>query len=308
MATLNRNNLTFKIAVFALSIIVADQLIGQALRRSYFSMKAGENYRTTYTIDSTRAEIIIFGSSRANHHYVPDIFEKNLKMSCYNAGRDGNYLIYNFATFKAVTHRYKPRTIIFDINLQEIIKNKSEYEKLSNLLPYYKDHPELRSIIDLKSTWEKYKLISEIYPFNSQILRILFRNVIQLKSSENESKVYLPLFNKLKTNIVTYPADESIGVIDSFKIKSIKEIAKICKGYHMNLMFLSSPIFSGSIDSTSAKILKELAKNENFTYIDFSNDNRFCHQNELFQDNVHLNDCGAQKYSSIICDKLISIK
>ena len=83
-------------------ILICDQGIGTILKFFYFRQESGDGYRTTYAIDSTIADILIFGSSRANHSYVPEIFEDKLHYTFYNTGRDGNFILYNYAIFKAI--------------------------------------------------------------------------------------------------------------------------------------------------------------------------------------------------------------
>jgi len=147
------------ICVFAL-LFIFDRIIGGVLNHYYFSQRSGLNYRTTYVLDSTNAEILVFGSSRANHHYVSVIFEDSIGLSFYNSGREGNFLLYNYAVFKSVLSRYKPKIIIFDIFADELSTQKLEYDRLSALLPYYKKKPEIREVINLKSPFERYKLFS----------------------------------------------------------------------------------------------------------------------------------------------------
>src|SRR5579885_1123861 len=67
---------------FVVMLFLLDFVIGSALRYFYFKQDSGLLYRTTYSMDSTRAEILIFGSSTANHHYVPGLFTNNLHLSC----------------------------------------------------------------------------------------------------------------------------------------------------------------------------------------------------------------------------------
>jgi hypothetical protein len=43
----------------------------------------------TYSVEGTKADLLIFGSSRANRHYLPDNFEKRMNLSCFNIGQEG---------------------------------------------------------------------------------------------------------------------------------------------------------------------------------------------------------------------------
>ena len=136
-----------KLIILFLFLFVSDFLIGNLLSYYYFNQKRGADYLTTYSIDSTKADVLIFGSSRASHHYRPPIFENHLNLTCYNVGRDGSFLFYQYAVLKAVIKRYSPKIIILDFNDGEFSKDESNYDRISALLPYYKTHPEMRSII-----------------------------------------------------------------------------------------------------------------------------------------------------------------
>jgi len=291
----------FKRTVIVLIVlIIADQLIGRTLRHLYFSQVAGEYYRATYTIDSTKADILIFGSSRASHHYVPDIFEEKLNMGFYNTGRDGNFLLYNYATFKAVTKRYSPKLIIFDINPWELFYLQSNYERLSSLLPYYNDHPELREIVELKGPFEKYKLYSASYPFNSKLINIGIGILELSKTKYASQKGYMPLYNKMKDITANNYLTENIGEIDKNEINALSYIATYCKSNKISLLFVYSPVFNNSKKSFATKIISDIAIAEQAHYLDFSNDSIFDNHPEYFQDNLHLNDDGAKLYSEII--------
>lgn len=300
----------FKNLVVVITVLfIADQLTGYIMHRLYFNMVAGENYRTTFTMDSTKTDILVLGSSRASHHYVPDQFEDKFKMSFFNAGRDGNFLLYNYAAFKAITKRYSPKLIIFDINPNELIYRKNDYEGLSTLLPYYDNHQEIRDIIELRSPFEKYKLYSAVYPFNSLLIRIIFRNLSKTRDSEN--KGYLPLYTRMKNAKANNTLKETEGTIDVNKINALIDISATCKKKNINLFFVYSPVFSNSKKSPGSKIIKDIIKSEECHYFDFSNDSIFDNHPEYFQDNIHLNNDGAKAFSKIISndiDKYINQK
>ena len=96
------------------ALFILDFGIGRTLRYFYFKETSGLHFRTTYAMEKTEADILIFGSSRANHHYVPEVFEDSLKMKFYNTGRDANGVFFQSAVLKSVLKRYKPKIIIYD--------------------------------------------------------------------------------------------------------------------------------------------------------------------------------------------------
>lgn len=144
-----------KLTVLFAIVFILDISIGSVLRYYYFKQESSSQYRTTYSIEKTKADILIFGSSRANHHYNPDVFDNRMNLSYYNVGRDGNFIFYHYAVLKGVLKRYSPKIVILDFIHGEFRQNQDSYDRLSSLLPYYRSHSEMRSIINLKSKYEK---------------------------------------------------------------------------------------------------------------------------------------------------------
>src|SRR5574338_1233267 len=94
-----KSQFLIKLFSFLIILFLLDLAVGSLLKHFYFKQGSGLLYRTTYAMDSTRADILIFVSSTANHHYVPALFEDQLHLSCYNSGRDGNSILYSYAVF-----------------------------------------------------------------------------------------------------------------------------------------------------------------------------------------------------------------
>jgi hypothetical protein len=284
-------------------IFVCDRGIGSALEFFYFREEYGERHRATYDIDSTLADILIFGSSRANHSYVPDIFEERFPNTCYNAGRAGTSILYSYAIFKAITMRYNPRMIIFDIDPEEIEYSATEYDRLSLLLPYYHKHPEIRQIIHLRSLYENIELLSAIYPYNSMILPIAEGN-LEFKKRIVDIKGYVPLYNSMKDRNFDTVKISSCN-IDGNKILALKDIISTCKRQNIDLVFIYSPIWRIIIENPCKGIISELCSQNGISYLDISNYETFINNPDYFADKFHLNDQGARVFSTIISDTIL---
>jgi hypothetical protein len=294
-----------KILIVLVLVFTCDRIIGIVLRTYYFHQKSGDSYRTTYAIDSTLADVLILGSSRAAHSYIPSIFEDRLHKTCYNTGKDGSFLLYNYAVFKAVTKRYKPKLIIIDFQPEEIDYNIPDYDRLSSLLPYFHTHPEIQSIIELRGPFEKIKRFSSIYPYNSKILQIFMGNVKSDSKSEKEMKGYLPLFRTIKDKeIRTYQIDSSL--IDQNKILAIKDIISTCKEKDIKLVFVYSPILSTDIDEYifRSTFISKLCQESGVVYLDLSNNDIFMKNAGYFADRLHLNNEGAIVFTNMLIDKI----
>lgn len=292
-----------KLLLIVSVIFVCDKGIGTILKHFYFRQESGVGYRSTYAIDSTFADVLIFGSSRANHCYVPEVFEDSLHYTCYNAGRDGSYVLYTYAIFKAITTRYNPKLIIIDIRPGDLNYSTSEYERLSLLLPYYQKHPEISRIIDFRGPYEKIKLISAIYPYNSLILQIIIGNLDYNKDRVPDIKGFVPYFNVMK-----YERMDTLQIgsfsIDENKNRALKDIISTCKQKRINLVFVYSPVWSISQSGYSGAI-SELCFKNGIRYIDMSNYPVFNNHPEYFNDWDHLNNDGARVFSSILINKIM---
>ena len=140
----------FNLVIVALVVFVLDIAIGRMLRHYYFKETSGFHFRTTYSMDSAKSDILVFGSSSANHHYVPEVFEDSLKMTFYNTGRDGDGILFQTAILVSALKRYSPKLIILDYS-DDFKKNGDGYDSPTSLLPYYRTHKEVRKYIELKA-------------------------------------------------------------------------------------------------------------------------------------------------------------
>jgi hypothetical protein len=307
----SRNPFKYQISKFGFKVIflfcfvfIADQITGNILRKLYFSQKAGEAYRTTFAMDSTNAELLIFGSSRASHHYVPEIFEERLKMTYYNTGRDGSFILYNYAVLKVVLSRYSPQIIVLDINPTEFYFDPESYERLSSLLPYYSDHPEIRSMINLRSHFEKIKLLSSIYPFNGLLTAIGIGNLKINKKRKSDDKGYIPLYGKMnKTELIS--TQSRPGSIDTIKLQALDSISELCSKNGIKLFICFSPIFARTRETKIDTLIVNIVNENRFKYFNFSNEPYFLTNPDLFRDINHLNQDGAIYYSSLVLDSIL---
>jgi hypothetical protein len=306
--TKNNVYLIFIIKLLGLFIFVAflDFIIGTLLSTFYFKQESGVEYRTTFSLEKTTADVLIFGSSTANHNYLPETFQKRLKMSTYVVGRDGNSILYDFAVLKVILTRYSPKMLLLDFDLQEFTNDKDDYDKLSSLLPYYEKHPEVRSIVDLKSPFEKYKLLSEIYPYNSSIFTIAVGNTEFNKKRRRDLNGYIPLTNVWNEAIKDGSTFLNYA-LDTNKINIYKSFIENCIDAKIRLYIICSPLFiKPDYTSNSVVIGKKIADKYNIRFINYSKDSSILNNPKLFADISHLNNEGARVYSNKVIDSIMT--
>jgi hypothetical protein len=292
------------IALVVVTVFVLDFVIGKLLHHYYFTEFSGSHQRTTYSMEQTKADILIFGSSRANHHYVPKIFEDSLKLTCYNTGRDANGIFFQAALINSVLKRYTPKVIILDFS-GGFAKSSDSYDNISSLLPYYDNHTEIRDIIKLKSDFENVKLVSKIYPFNSQVLAIVMGNMEMNRYRYPDEKGYVALYNKIPNQADIADEPEIVELKpDSNKINAMRSFVQQAKASGAQIYVIYSPYYQDHSKDPDIAMCDELCKKENVTFLNFSMDPQFVKNKDLFYDEVHLNDSGAKVLSIKLTEKI----
>jgi hypothetical protein len=293
-----------KISVFLILLFLSDFLIGQLLDLYYFKQSSGLLFRTTFAMEKTTDELLIFGSSKANHHYFTDTLEQELGLKCYNAGRDGSGIFNYYAVLRAVLIRYKPKMIILDINPGDFRKNVESYDRLSSILPYYKKHLEIQPIIGLKSPYEKFKMLSGIYPYNSLLITMLIGVTEFNKNRWPDNKGYVPLMKTWNEPLIAESYKREYE-IDPNKIIIFESFLRDCLDSKIRLFIVCSPYFINveTLDP-SISLAKSIALKHFIPFFDFSNDSLFLKTPSYFADKSHLNDKGAKVFSSILVKKI----
>jgi hypothetical protein len=297
--------LAIKLAAFLIIIALADAAVGGILRHFFLRQSSGWDYRTKYAMEENKADMIVFGASRAQHCYHPEVFQKELQLSCFNAGRDGESILYHYAILKSILSRYSPKIAILDCEVDMFSENDYSYERISCLLPYYKTHPEIRPIIELRSKFEKAKLCSQIYPYNSLLFNIIIGNMEFNKKRHLDINGYLPLSNELDepTRTVTYGPPYPL---DTVKVNILRSFIADCKKANVKLYMVCSPYLSNIIGTeTSVQVTKDVAKETNTPYMDLTNDTFFIRRSKLFDDTAHINNNGAEIFSARVVNELI---
>jgi hypothetical protein len=301
----HQNKMFFiRLFVFISIICLLDFTIGSILNYYYFKQLSGYEYRSIYSFEKTKAEILIFGSSTANSHYYPPIFEKRLSMSCYNTGRDGTSIYYDYAVLRSVLKRYTPKIIILDFN-SNYDKSQGSYDRISALLPFYQKHPEIHDIVNLKSSWENIKLLLKIYPYNSLVFSILAGNselnrqrTLDIKGFMQSSKVWN---EPIKT-----VSQRSYHDLDSTKVKIYESFIRECVASNIRLYVVCSPSYF-KYNSLPNDILmgKQIAEKYNIDFFNYLQDTALINHNKYFQDPYHMNTEGAKIFTNMVINLIM---
>lgn len=294
-----------QVLFFLILLLLFDTILGNGLRYLYFKQEGGSSSVATYIIDSCKDDVVVLGSSRASHHYVSRLIQDSLNIKCFNAGRDGNFLFYQYGLVKAMLLRHKPKLLVLDIFEDEFyIEFEKSNDYISSLAPYYNDHFELQDIIEKRGPFEKLKHVSAIYPYNSMALGII-KNQFS-KDDLIASLGYLPI--RLDSNrpaIKFEEVNEDNYVVDYSKLALLEEIVNFTLSQHVKIIIIQSPRYINTINNKANSLIQEKMKLLNVQYLDFSHDSLYINKPNIFNDRNHLNELGAVLFTTNI---LIPIK
>lgn len=295
------------VAVTATLLVALDWAVGTWSEKMYYKSKYGIFHRQIYCLRESKDDILILGSSRAAHHYVPQVFEDSLGMSCYNAGSDGMCIYYHYAILASRIHRgYPPKLVIYDVmGLDATISDLATFTldaALDRLAPHYGEIPEIDSLFALAGWKQSVKMCSKVYRYNSKLVQTIKCNYIPWP----EDRGYEALMGKLTVNAseegAEDPSHDNDLEFEHQKLVYIQKLINLCKSNNINLIFCYSPFYNHLVGNGAMKI-KELALKNGIEYYDYNSVTEF--QNpEYYEDAGHLNDFGANAYSKKIVSSI----
>ena len=304
----NRFGGAFLCVVVAILLIMAmDFCLGGVSAWLYHRSKYGIFHRQQYILHESKDDIIILGSSRVSHHYVPSILTDSLDMSCYNAGSEGMCIYYHYAMLAAMIERgHCPKLVLFDVMPFDTKEHPGPTftldAALDRLAPHYGEFACVDSLFALKGWKEKLKLQSKAYRYNSKLVQSIKCNFIP----SPEDNGYEAVNGKMKKSIPFDHEAYDDCVIDSQKVEYVQKMVNLAKQHQFKMFFVLSPYFLDN-PSRAYDVAKEIAQENDVEVIDCYNEPVLM-KRELFRDCMHLNDEGAHVWTAffahILKDKL----
>lgn len=292
-----------KVLLFFAVIAIIDVVWGKVMNTALATTEMGDWGRRNYVINKTHENILIFGSSRAIHHYDPRIFTDSLGMSCYNCAEDGSGILLHYPRLKALIQRYTPKIIIYDIIPKYDFLEFGENISLGMLRPFSTNNSVFTFIEEIDDN-EWIKLYSGFYKYNSSFLEIL----MQRSSTATQTVdcfTYGALDGEMKYDIDDAGKLEGEG-LDMIKYSFMKKFIDLCNSHNIKLYITVSPWYKMKESDVYAPIY-ELCKEKGVTFLNHNFDSTFNYRKEYFHDAAHLNKSGAEAYTKVIAHEIKNI-
>ena len=284
---------------FIVVCFMADRIAGALL----FSAYSKSNVMGKY--EKCDAEIVVLGSSRAKHHYVPSIIGDSLDMSCYNLGQDGKNIYYQYASMNLLLQQHKPKVVVYDCFSVDVLKSPTfayDWGTLVDFDPYYGRNDSLDALIRNMGIKHTASIVaSHIYRNNTRFLDYFNRRASIYSG-------YEPVYGKYTKSLAVHYENEG-QKLDLTKIEYMHRLINLCRNNGIEIVFAISPRFALN-EEPDAPItrkyiqVKELCEKTHTPFLYYELDTLFMNHQGWFKDVGHLNDNGAHVFSGIFAHDL----
>ncbi len=293
----------FFITLIVILLLAAgiDLLIGVAGHSLVSSAKGGDTARHRYINREMTAPLLVFGSSRAIHHYDPRVFADSLGVRAYNCGADGSGIILAYMQLTNVLARYTPSIVIYDLYGQYDFMKEPDNSKylLWERYFYGEGNEALDSVFHTIDKNEKWKMRSAAYRYNSRFLQLMSDNY---RPCQNDIQGYRPL-GDMPVDFVE-PNPWPTVDFDDVKLEYIRRFAEKCKEHGVTLIVAVSPYYFSTPDEQLPAAVRGIFEAYDVKVLDHSEDGDFVGKRCYFSDTNHLNASGAEAYTRKIASEV----
>ncbi len=281
-----------------LVLLVCDLTLGTLLDYLRDHAPDGRYQKIKYSLDHCDEEIVLLGDSRGEIDLVPRIFEDSLGLSCWNASRGGQGLLYFRAVAESILDRYRPRLIVLNLSYKELQKTP-QYDRLGILRPFYRSHAPVRCVVSGMSRFERYFHLSRLFEYNSSFYYLLRPYLIRGLDGKISDKGWKP-----KEGGGTHLKQQELQRIsnleplDAEAVALFDDLIDLILSHNVEVHLLISPNHGETItESLTIDYLEKTSLENNIPLHIFARDTTIAQYAKYFYDHDHLNTEGAVLYS-----------
>lgn len=287
-------------AVIISGCFVLDRVGGICLQEIHEKSNSITAYKYRYLFNNCNEQLVMLGTSRCEAHYNPLVIADSLQMSVYNGGVDASDNIYShYAALCLLLQHHKPKYILLDLMPSDVSVTDDSFNTLSYLAPYIESEEHVDSLFKLSGTLWRYQL-SHLYRYNSKALSDI--GGLFLDYDQSNIKGFIAKEHPHKYPDF-YTPDNDNFVLDTCKIHYIDKFHRMCKENGIQLILAISPILCQN-PLPECLYIKKWAEAHDINIIDYHCSEQISHEKTYFYDNYHLNNTGAQIYSTTVASDL----
>jgi hypothetical protein len=259
-----------------------------------------------YLQNKDTLDLIVFGSSRANHHVNPIKILKN----SFNMGMDGRKIAYS-ATLIKLLPRNKKQIILLHIDPESAFSQDYLGNDIMGLSSKYNRNDIIKHEMDkLKQN----NLLQNLYwsiSYNRSVIGILKNYFIPnydfttyfgydpIYVSENQKKI----FSKILQRDKKISDCQDSFILNKIYNDYIDELIEFCNENNKILIFFTSPKFDDKCENDNFELIKLFDK-KNLNYHDFTNLFKENNNLDYWKDQTHLSNKGAELFTKKVAKML----
>ncbi len=281
--------------LFIFKILLLSIVIALALDFGYTKVFLQSSNRgkieKVFNSKGEKYDVVILGSSRANNHFVSQMFEdKGLKT--FNYGMSGGHLFEASLLLKLMIERnYQIKNVILEADLN--LSNDHQAEGISaKFLPFLHESETIRRHFEKEGDYRELYYIP-FYRYVKYDAKIGVREVLDTSTNKPTSlldnKGYYPLGKKPNANM----KNNITNLNPLQKNQYFYEIKKFCEQKGIKFIAVMTPMCENTKGMNYFNKVKQL-------YPEIHNYENVVLENKFFSSCGHLNDAGARLFTARI--------
>jgi len=256
----------------------------------YLQSDHREKVDYVYNSEARNYDVVILGSSRANNHFVSELFEeKGLK--AFNYGMSGAHLFEADLLFKLMLERnYKIKTVILEADLN--LSNEHRADGIAcKFLPYLHQSETIRKHFENEEDFNSLYYIPfyRYIDFDAQIgFREFFKSALKEPTKLLDNEGYYPLI-KRKGNM----KNDIKALNPLLKNKYYEDIKERCKQQGIRFISVMTPMCQNTVGIDYFEKVKA-------AYPEIHNYENVVVEDQYFSSCGHMNDVGARLFTKRI--------
>ncbi|WP_396152910.1 hypothetical protein [Flavobacterium sp.] len=230
----------FKLSVLFVFILFIASLLLDVIFTTIISQSSERN-KVENVLHSfeKKYDLVIMGTSRANNHFVTDLFEKK-GLKSFNYGISGSHLFETSLLLKLMmTNKFQIKNLILEADLS-ICNEKRDEGTTARFMPYIHTNSIIKEHYKHESDFKQLYYVP-FYRYIKFDAKIGFREVYEVLSKKPTNtlynKGYYPLISDKKGSM-----KNDISTLKVIRNKYYEEIKKICNQNNINLIVVMTPM------------------------------------------------------------------
>lgn len=264
--------------------------------------EAYNTYKFKYNTEP--GDVLVLGASRAQHHFVPQIFLDSLNMTCYNAGVDGQPVTDQYMELLHALELGTPKMVIMDIAPSQLEEEWTK-EKYSQIGIFFWENANAREVVkDISGMGHLAYIahLSSFYQYNSQIF-LLYDLFVQKRHSRYHG--YDPKAYTGRPWIVNVKEHEEVSSFVPYPpaIRYLDKMVALCQHHSIPLTITVTPCLI-PMKPGFHEYLEAYCQQNHISFWNDVADSAFVSDPYLWFDNTHMNERGAEQYTKMIMSRI----